>query len=160
MFLVIKKTLEGTWSSSWGEVSSVSRRGCFFIVFSSANSNQTQSHRAARATLITSPRLPASPIDCLFVRIFEREMFPSEKKLTCSLIQQREVCLVLIVYWLWRQRDYLEKITQGNVGRERRDGRSTTWKDRFDLFTVGSSSKTNLGFKVISSGIKRQTWGN
>lgn len=80
MYLFSKKTLEGKRCNIRGDVSSVSQRGFFFIVFWSANSNQTQSHCAVRGTLITNPRLPVSPIDCLFVRIFEREMSPSEKK--------------------------------------------------------------------------------
>lgn len=51
----------------------------FSTLLWSANSNQTQSQCAVRGTFITNPRRPASPIDCLYVRIFEREMYPSEK---------------------------------------------------------------------------------
>lgn len=39
----------------------------FLASFLSADSNQKQSDCAMRDTLITSPHLLASPIDCLFV---------------------------------------------------------------------------------------------
>lgn len=138
MCLFSKKTLEGKWCNSRGEVSSDSWRGSFFIVLWSANSNQTQSQCAVRGALITNPSPP-----CISYRlsvcqdIWERNV-PIWEKLTRSLIQQRKVCHFLIVYWLWRQRDYLEKITQGDVGGGSRDGGDTTWnkktgKDRLDF---------------------------
>lgn len=71
-----------------------------------------------------------------------------KKKLTQFLIQQRKkVCHFLIVYRLWRQRDYLEKITRGDVGGDGGDGGGITWKKekqkKTDLIFFFSSVKTN-----------------
>lgn len=57
----------------------------------SANSNQSRSHGGVRSLLITNPSLPVSPIDCLFVAIFDREtvllLNAAKERFVCSLLR-------------------------------------------------------------------------